>query len=102
MFQEILSRGLQWDDKLPSDILSQWRSWKNELSDVSDSKIPKCFLASIGTKDRIEIHGFGDASPKSYGAAVYIRTVDINGHDSTKLIMSNTRVALLKRVTLPR
>ena len=102
MFQELWSRGLQWDDKLPSDILSQWRSWKTELSDISDIKIPRCFTANTGTPERIEIHGFGDASPKAYGAAVYVRTVDMNGHINTKLVMSKSRVAPLKRVTLPR
>eukprot|EP00112_Aurelia_sp_Birch-Aquarium-sp1_P014574 Seg316.1 transcript_id=Seg316.1/GoldUCD/mRNA.D3Y31 product="hypothetical protein" protein_id=Seg316.1/GoldUCD/D3Y31 len=102
LFQELWSRGLQWDDKLPTDILSQWRSWKVELSDVNDIKIPRCFTANTGTTERVEIHGFGDAFPKAYGAAVYVRTVDMNGHINTKLVMSKSRVAPLKRVTLPR
>ena len=72
------------------------------LLDISDIKIPRCFTANTGTPERIDIHGFGDASPKAYGAAVYVRTVDMNGHINTKLVMSKSRVAPLKKVTLPR
>ena len=34
MFQELWSHGLQWDDKLPDDIVEKWRSWKEELLHV--------------------------------------------------------------------
>ena len=101
LFQELWTKGLQWDEKLPQDILTQWRSWKEELLDVSDIQIPRCFTITSDI-ERIEIHGFGDASLKAYGAAVYIRIVSTKGGINTKLVMSKTRVAPLKRITLPR
>ena len=52
------------------------------------------------SKSIVELHGFGDASPKAYGAAVYIRVIDNEGQVSSKLVMS--RVAPIKEVSLPR
>ena len=50
----------------------------------------------------IELHGFGDASTKAYGATVYIRCVDETGHISTHFVMSKSRVAPTKTMSFPR
>ena len=54
------------------------------------------------SKSMVELHGFGDASPKAYGAAVYIRVIESVGQVSSKLVMSKSRVAPIKEVSLPR
>lgn len=51
---------------------------------------------------RIEIHGFSDASQLAMAAAVYLRTPSDNNAFSVQLVCSKTRVAPLKRLTLPR
>ena len=102
LFQELWSRGLQWDQRLPEDILSQWKRWKEDSKQIPAIKIPRCFVAEQNEIKSIELHGFGDASPKAYGAAVYLRTTDIKGKINTSLVMSKSRVAPLKIVTLPR
>ena len=48
------------------------------------------------------LHGFGDASPAAYGAAVYIKCLGEAGHASTHLVISKSRVAPAKTVSLPR
>ncbi|KAL9982838.1 hypothetical protein ACROYT_G004947 [Oculina patagonica] len=53
-------------------------------------------------KSTVELHGFGDASPKAYGAAVYIRVIDKLGQASSQLVMSKSRVAPIKEVSLSR
>jgi len=59
-------------------------------------------MTNIGSSSSIELLGFGDASTKAYGAAVYIRSVDEAGCVSTQLVMSKSRVAPTKTVSLPR
>ena len=102
LFQELWSRGLQWDQRLPEDILSQWKRWKEESKQIPNIKVPRCFVTDQNEIKSIELHGFGDASPKAYGAAVYLRITDIKGKIHTSLVMSKSRVAPLKIVTLPR
>ena len=102
LFQELWQRGLQWEDRLDEDIADQWRSWKSELSQLSCITIPRYFMGNIKSSSSIELHGFGDASPAAYGAAVYIKCVGEAGHASTHLVMSKSRVAPAKTVSLPR
>ena len=48
------------------------------------------------------LHGFSDNSKKAYGAAVYLRLEDEAGNPESHLVMSKTRLAPIKRKTLPR
>jgi hypothetical protein len=103
LFQQLWNRGLQWNEQLPEDILQQWNAWKTELPKINEISIPRCFMQngkSHGTS--VELHGFGDASPKAYGAVVYVRVTQQNGDLDTHLVMSKTRVAPAKVVSLPR
>ena len=76
LFQELWLKGLLWDDPLDSEIKAKWLHWKSELLQLKGVTIPRCFGNGITQDSKIELHGFGDASPKAYGAAVYIRIAD--------------------------
>ena len=102
LFQELWQRGLQWEDHLDEDIAVQWRSWRSKLSQLNCINVPRYFMTNIGSSSSIELLIFGDASTKAYGAAVYIRSVDEAGCVSTHLVMSKSRVAPTKTVSLPR
>ena len=47
--------------------------------------------------ERLEIHGFSDASEVSYGACIYLRSIDLQGKLTTRLLCSKSRVAPLKK-----
>ena len=49
-----------------------------------------------------ELHGFGDASPKGYGVCVYLVEHLGDGSSVSSLLMSKSKVAPLKKMTLPR
>lgn len=63
LYQELWTRGLDWDQPLDSDIANSWETWKQEL-------------ANLSSVDKVELHGFGDASERAYGTAVYICAED--------------------------
>ena len=50
----------------------------------------------------IQLHGFSDASEAAYAGVVYLRLTDSNGRVHTSLVTSKTKVAPIKRLTLPR
>ncbi|XP_068756894.1 uncharacterized protein [Montipora capricornis] len=102
LFQELWLKGLQWDDPLDSDTKAKWLSWKSESLQLKDVTIPRCFGNGITQDSVVEVHGFGDASPKAYGAAVYIRIRDKQDNVSSQLVISNSRVVPIKKVSLPR
>lgn len=77
LFQDLCQRGLEWEDQLDEEVAAQWRSWKLKLPCLSPINIPRHFMAN--GRSIIELHGFGDASPKAYGAAIYIQSMDATG-----------------------
>ena len=54
------------------------------------------------SKVLFKFHGFCDASEDAFAAVVYVRAVDANGEVCVSLVTSKTRVAPLKRLTIPR
>ena len=50
----------------------------------------------------MELNVFGDASEVAYATAIYIRVVPKEGKASTSLVMSKTRVAPVRKISLPR
>ncbi|GFV26185.1 reverse transcriptase domain-containing protein [Trichonephila clavipes] len=100
LLQELWLRKLSWDDKLPPDIHAVWLQWWLELPFLSELKIPRKILDSSGDSSEVHIHTFSDASQKAYGAAAFLR-VKHKDRVSVDLVTSKSRVAPLKRLSLP-
>ncbi|GFV07384.1 uncharacterized protein TNCV_1765451 [Trichonephila clavipes] len=101
LLQELWLRKLSWDDELPPDIHAAWSQWWLELPFLSELKIPRKILDSSGDSSEVQIHTFSDASQKAYGAAAFLR-VKHKDRVSVDLVTSKSRVAPLKRLSLPR
>ena len=50
----------------------------------------------------MQLHGFSDASEAAYSAVVYIRATYAKSPTSCRLVMSKTKVAPVKTLTIPR
>ncbi|XP_054713427.1 uncharacterized protein LOC129222888 [Uloborus diversus] len=102
LFQELWIRKISWDAELPDDILKIWNRWCFELPTLLKLQIPRNVLdcAELSSCD-IELHTFSDASPKAYGAVVFVL---IRSDDKVivNFLTSKSRVAPLKNITLPR
>ncbi|XP_070577615.1 uncharacterized protein [Ptychodera flava] len=97
--QELWKRDTQWDEPLPQSLSDSWCTLHAEFSAAASnfSIDRKYFGCTDSCREPYELHVFGDASTKAYGAVAYLRH-----EQNTALIMSKTRVAPIKTVTLPR
>ena len=103
LFQELWQLGLGWDDELPADSSKIFLDWLRVIRSLKQLSIPRCYSSSGWNQGKsVSIHAFGDASPKGYGAAVYLRTAQSDGPAEVSLVIAKARLAPLKRVTLPR
>ena len=103
IIQDLTHQKIGWDEPLPDDILQRWTDWVDELPCISDIKIPRAFKTQ--TSDDIleyELHHFSDASEIAYGVVSYLRTVDKSNNVKCYLVMSKSKLAPLRKMTIPR
>ena len=50
----------------------------------------------------MELHGFSDASQQAMAAVLYIKTKTLTSHSNSEFLMSKTKAAPLKRLSIPR
>lgn len=102
LLQEICTKNLDWETLLPDHIANRWRKWLLELKEAKQVRVSRCIY--FGIQERIHfhsLHGFGDASEKAYCAVVYL-VLNTSSGDHVRLIASKTRVAPMKKFTIPR
>ena len=102
LLQKLWERRIDWDDAVPPDLLDLWRRWKTELPLLSSVEIRRCYFPTSVSNCSVQLHGFSDASEEAYSAVVYVRSEDSSGMIHSSLVTSKTRVAPIKRQTIPR
>ncbi|XP_055910126.1 uncharacterized protein LOC129944605 [Eupeodes corollae] len=101
MIQKLWCRGTDWDEPISSDLKEEWQVFQKELPLIQHVKIPR-WINTHNTRQSVELHGFGDASEKAYGEVVFIRVLDNAENNHIHILISKTKVAPLKTVSLPR
>ncbi|XP_035230633.1 uncharacterized protein LOC118202575 [Stegodyphus dumicola] len=104
LLQDLWEQKIAWDTEIPENLRKNWQSWCDELAHISSLEIPRHQFAGAGKrdiKDGLQLHCFTDASQKAYGAVLYFR-YSKNGVIHTSFITSKSRVAPLKKLSLPR
>ena len=98
--QQLWQLRVNWDELLPSELQEQWKRLQHNLPSIQSIQIDRLVI-SKHKLHVIELRDFSDGSEGAYGACTYIRSVDIMGNIITRLLCSKSRVAPLKRLTLP-
>lgn len=93
-------QGIEWDEPISSFLSEKWQSFLSQLSNISKVTIPRALQLSQASS--VQMLGFSDASESGYAAVVYLRCQLPDNSVIIRQIMAKTRVAPLKRVTLPR
>nr|XP_049704894.1 uncharacterized protein LOC126056305 [Helicoverpa armigera] len=100
LLQKLWLCKLSWDDPVPNDILSTWKSFIATLQHLQDIKIPR-HVREINT-NYTDLHIFSDASQDAYGACAFISTYNDNSPATVRILCAKTKVAPIKPVTIPR
>lgn len=101
IMQELWLENFDWDQPLPYHIEIRWKRFRDNLNALSEISIPRC-LKTRHIVNNFQIHVFSDASMLAYGTCAFLRTNYENAPTTVRLIASKSRVAPLKKVTLPR
>lgn len=101
IIQELWLQRVDWDDELSPELVHRWKTFRSELSQLSELRIPRWINLTPDSSD-IEFHGFSDASQSAMSAVLYMRLSVPNSPASISLICSKTKVSPIKRLTIPR
>ena len=63
ILQDVCKLKLDWDDTLPEEIQRRWIDWQDQLHELEELTIPRCFKpAKFGSVVSAQLHTFSDAS----------------------------------------
>jgi hypothetical protein len=92
---------VNWNDPVTSELKEHWQRLQLKLPIVNCIQIDRLVISEEKLQ-RLEIRGFSDSSEVAYGACIHLQSIDVQGKITTRLLCSKSRVALLKRLSLPR
>ena len=78
----------------------QWDQWVSGLQDMDKICVPRCLQPFPSVHK--ELHHFADASEVTYIVVSYLRVVTTDGCVSCTLVMAKSRLAPIKKLTVPR
>lgn len=103
ILQCVWTKGVEWNEEISMEVSLKWNQWVQELSELEHLHIPRCYSdLPLSQNAKVELHAFGDASEVGYASAFYLRFFHEDGKVSTSLVMSKTRVAPVRKITLKR
>ncbi|XP_053372954.1 uncharacterized protein LOC123560639 [Mercenaria mercenaria] len=107
LLQDIWQQKYDWYVPLPEALQQRWNELSNDFNTVSSYKFQRYYFSPNDISDTADdihnvdvhttLHVFADASLRAYGAVAYL----CRGNQSA-FVMSKTRVAPLKELTLPK
>lgn len=100
LLQDIWAEGVDWDTELSVPFYKTWIRFAENAKVFHSLKIPR-YVLSPNTSN-VELHGFCDASQRAYAAAIYLRSVDNDNILKVALLCAKTKVAPVKKLTIPR
>lgn len=97
--QRLWKLKISWDEKLDNELSMEWNQYYSQLGDIQNVRIPR-WLQTTAYR-RIELIGFADASQLAMGAVIYVR-ITSDGYVWSNLLISRSKIAPVKTVSIPR
>ncbi|XP_066157628.1 uncharacterized protein, partial [Euwallacea fornicatus] len=100
IIQSLWKLQLDWDQEVPKELRQLWQDFAAQLECLNECKVDRHVI--LGNAIRITLFGFSDSSEKAYGACIYVGSIDDLGNHNLRLLTGKSRVAPVKKLTLPR
>ncbi|UYV63877.1 hypothetical protein LAZ67_2005876 [Cordylochernes scorpioides] len=102
LLQELWKLKIGWDEDIPASIQRKWNTFEREMKHFQQISIPRCIFQRNLLISNMQLHGFCDSSELAYSAVCYLRITYENNQIETILLTAKTKVALIKKITIPR
>ena len=100
ILQRIWQLKIGWDESLPQNLHTMWGEFNRQLVALNEISVRR--RVSCDNAINVQLHGFSDASELAYGACIYLRSSDRHDNHMVHLLCAKSRVAPLKKISLPR
>ncbi|XP_049300629.1 uncharacterized protein LOC125774511 [Anopheles funestus] len=103
LIQDLWRTGCDWDEAIDDQSYDKWRKWIQLMQAIGSFEIPRSYFGSARSDEvkDLQLHVFTDASEQAYGAVAYFRAT-VNGQVKCALVMSRSKVAPVKMMSIPR
>lgn len=99
LMQLLWTSGVAWDEDVPEHVASEWSRYKKQFSALASLSISRRMVNNFV---ELQIHGYSDGSERGYCAVIYLRVIDANGACSVHFCCAKTKVAPLRKLSIPR
>ena len=100
ILQRIIKEGRNWYQPVSECYLQELQEWMDELDSMTPIQIPRCLIPN--TNETHQLHTFTDASMSGIAAIVYVRTTNADGSCISQYVISKTKVAPIKQLSVPK
>ncbi|KAJ8909413.1 hypothetical protein NQ315_017032 [Exocentrus adspersus] len=101
LLQKAWEKNLRWDEPAGEEIAKPFREWLELLPCLLKIEVPRWINTGASDGQHIELHTFCDASKNAFAAVVFLR-VSQNDHVKVHILAAKTRVAPVRKLTIPR
>ncbi|UYV73480.1 hypothetical protein LAZ67_10003636, partial [Cordylochernes scorpioides] len=101
ILQETWIQKLTWDEVLPGCLVQRFWKWFTKLKHLPNIEIPRWLCFKDSYVEKTTLHIFCDASQFAYATCIFLR-IEKEDRVDIQLIQARTRVAPLKKLTIPR
>ena len=94
---------MDWDCKITGLLKENWRFIAKFVENLAGICVNRCYFYDVEPRDHIvsyQLHGFSDASEKTYGRCVYLKCITKNNFISSALVPLKSRVTPISRLIL--
>ncbi|GFX24831.1 integrase catalytic domain-containing protein [Trichonephila clavipes] len=88
-----------WDSPISQQLTEDWLKFQKAFNAINYLTVPRWVI--LTADNTVELHGLADASSLAYAAAIYCRQKH-NSKIKVQLLVSKTKVAPVKQVSIPR